>query len=379
MTLHRTIRPPRRGFTLMELLIVISILAIMAGLTVAGLSAVVNDAREARSRAIIGKIDILLDERWEGYRTRAVPVRISAGTTPLVAAQMRLSAMRALQRMELPDRRTDIVNFTTNPPSPEVSGVAAMTQTSLQRTYFRLAVRATGGDPSTPASWTSLTNWSRQHEGSECLYLILSAMKDGDKSALDFFSADEIGDTDTDGMREILDGWGQPIAFLRWAPGYSQHPGLDGAWGIAGGNDDGDTAGNVDDIFEAGWPTSDDVVPITTQTRIASRHPDAALAPLIPFAPDLFDPVKVDPRWASPLVQPFALKPLLFSPGPDGQYDVATILDDDSTSFVFRYSQTAIPNDPYYVPGAPILQAGTVDISTRGWADNITNHDFDTN
>jgi prepilin-type N-terminal cleavage/methylation domain-containing protein len=391
MTKPTTTDSPRRGFTLVELLIVMSILAILAGLTVAGLAAVVNNAREARTRSIIGKIDLLIDERWEGYRTRAVPVRITAGISPIVAAQMRLSAMRALQRMELPDRRTDIVNFTTTPPTPEVSGVTGMVPTSLQRTYFRLAVRATGGNPSDSTTWISLNTWSMEHEGSECLYLILSAMKDGDKSALEFFTADEIGDTDGDGMREILDGWGRPIAFLRWAPGYSQHQGLDGAWGVAGADDDGN--GTADDIFEAGWEFSDDVqaTPVTTQTRIATRHPTLTS---LPFAPDPFDPVKVDPRWAYPQMNPFALKPLLFSAGVDGAYDVSTRLENEDASPAeqFRYSQShtyapppdgspRVPHDPYFLPPASWnqFQPGTVDITGGGWADNITNHDFDTN
>ena len=32
------------------------------------------------------------------------------------------------------------------------------------------------------------------------------------------------GDTDEDGMKEILDAWGEPIVFLRWAPGYVTNP-----------------------------------------------------------------------------------------------------------------------------------------------------------
>lgn len=334
---HRQ-RSPRRGFTLVELLIVISILAILAGLTVAGMAAVVNSARAARTRAIIGKIDLLLDERWEGYRTRAVPHRIQAGTNPRFAAQQRLYALRALQRMELPDRRTDIVNYSTPSPTLQVTGLlppavfASFTQVSLQRTYFRLALRATNGD---------LTTWTEEFEGSECLYLILSTMRDGDKSALDFFGPDEIGDTDGDGMREILDGWGRPIEFLRWAPGYTSTALGTGA--------------------------------VTTQTS----DPNA-------LAPDPFDPVKADPRWIDPafLVKPYLLKPLIVSAGPDGTYDIVDV-DLPSKLGLIYPATSPIPNDPYYDPGTG-QQVGSIgdangDGNDRGWADNITNHDFDTN
>ncbi len=62
--------------------------------------------------------------------------------------------------------------------------------------------------------------WTTRHEHSECLYMILSAIRDLDGTGLDSFNEQEIGDTDQDGMPEILDGWGRPIYFLRWAPGF---------------------------------------------------------------------------------------------------------------------------------------------------------------
>ena len=42
-----------------------------------------------------------------------------------------------------------------------------------------------------------------------------------DGEARSFFKESDIGDVDGDGAPEILDGWGQPIQFLRWAPGFA--------------------------------------------------------------------------------------------------------------------------------------------------------------
>ena len=92
-------------------------------------------------------------------------------------------------------------------------------------------------------------------------------MKDGDKNALDFFMPDEIGDMDEDGMKEILDGWGTPIEFLRWAPGYSQRPGPDGVWGIAGVDDDGN--GTTDDIPK---PASATTLRSETSTKLTMQR-----------------------------------------------------------------------------------------------------------
>jgi hypothetical protein len=191
-------------------------------------------------------------------------------------------------------------------------------------------MRFTGGD---------LSRWTQENEGAECLYLILSAMRDGDKSALDYFDSTEVGDTDGDGMPEILDGWGTPIGFIRWPVGY---------------------------VESATFPGSE------TMQLVGPR------------APDPFDPSKVDPHWGY-MPQPFALYPLIYSAGRDKSYDIVSSLDAG-----FRYAVPPaagagnpfnLPNDPYFIPAGTSLtsqvQIGTpMDVDGDGYlnfADNITN------
>ena len=137
------------------------------------------------------------------------------------------------------------------------------------------------------------------------------------------------------------------------------------------------------------------MLPVTTQTRVAVKHPTLTN---IPFAPDPYDPVRVDPRVCQvalsgpffglpgtvanilPSDNTFALKPLIFSAGLDASYDV-------NTQGGLVYNSTNPPNDPFYVDSVTQLQAGMVynanvtggdidgDGNPRGWADNITNHD----
>lgn len=349
-----TCNHPRRGFTLTELMIVIAIMAILAGLGLSAMNGATNLAREHRTGAQIAKIDQLIMERYEGFRTRAVPVKILPPNDPnrvsiYYTSQpgrdntlLRLLALRALMRMELPDRRTDVVNFTTNPPTPEIPGYATygsstidlskfMQAAALQKSYYRTAVRAVGGIPA------NLTKWTVQNEGAECLYLILTTMRDGDKAALDYFDGSEIGDTDEDGMKEVLDGWGTPIEFLRWAPGY--------------------------------LPTS--VPPVATMQNAS------ALA-----APDPFDPAKVDLRWnpTTPAIGPYALFPLIFSAGPDKKYDIVSQVTAAGVAFRYAYppaSPPALPNDPYYAPSGSLMVGTPGDIDGDGFLgfmDNITNH-----
>ena len=365
---HSAFRTPHwpRGFTLMELLIVIGIIAILAALAAVGMVGAINQARAARTRSQINKIDILITEKYESYRTRAV--RVPPSSNAIISAGNRLSALRELMRLEMPDQIADICTDAELTDVGSDGALDAFTSlTDAKRAVLSIV-------PSVTCSYKRLAfrnsvaqgkSWSTANQSAECLYLILSTMKDGDKSAIEFFTPDEIGDVDEDGMKEILDGFGRPIFFFRWAPGYSQMPGPDGQWGVAGSDDDGN--GTTDDVFEAGWPTSDDITPPTLQTRIAWKHPTNLN---IEAAPDPFDPLKVDPRWttANP---PFGLKPLIFSPGPDEISDITAV-----PAHVHATPSMGHPaNDPYYlgasaVPGTPFDGNGDGVIS----ADNITNH-----
>jgi hypothetical protein len=58
-----------------------------------------------------------------------------------------------------------------------------------------------------------------ENSAAECLYLIVTIL--GGEDARKQFQDDEIGDTDENGLSEFLDGWGHPIRFLRWAPGFN--------------------------------------------------------------------------------------------------------------------------------------------------------------
>ena len=368
LTPHSAIRIPHfhRGFTLMELLVVMMILAILVGMALVGLNAAVNDARAARTRTVINKIDGLLQDRWEEFRTRAVPLARTPNVTTAVAAGNRLGGLRELMRLEMPDRISDLC---TGPEYLDLTGgdndLDAIVSTNQARLAVLTALPSVAGSYKRQALRNMTTSgqpWTTNFQGAECLYLIMSVIKDGDKSALDFFSTDEVGDVDGDGFKEILDGWGRPIEFLRWAPGYSrEQPGADNRWGVATADDNNDSV--TDEITEFLFAGSDDALwPNTTQSR-DSR-----------VSPDPYDPVKVDPRWANvdPGSRPFAVRPLIYSAGLDGAYDthIGTAAID--------HAGIVPPNDPYLSLGLAGLLIGTpADSNTDGElsGDNITNHD----
>jgi hypothetical protein len=298
-----------------------------------------EEARDARTQSQIARLNEWIMARWESYASRQVPiVYFGLGNTPFVPTpqeklQARLFLLRDLMRMELPDRKTDILMGRTAFPlrdaNGNVRGYAQLRQEpQLWREYNR-RIKPT---------------WNEQFQGAECLYLIISVMRDENSTALDFFRDNEIGDVDGDGMPEILDGWGNPISFLRWAPGFESQ----------------------------------------AQIRNCIQ------------APDYFDPLHADPRWEPSLtvfsqkypdypieLKPqfipqqanlekaiFNLLPLIFSAGPDRSYGLIT--DTSGPPFHAYPLTTPLPVDPY-APVSPGVYIGQRD-GTSDADDNITNH-----
>lgn len=400
----------RPSFTLTELIVVMAIIGIMMGMIAAAMSGALTDARKQRTAMIITKIDKLIMEKVNEYRFRSVRLQYPPGlplivqqNRPVYEARYRLYALRDLMRLELPDRYSDFVSIgagnTLTPIGPAVLSiqeggppVTLPTTPAVTLGYLR-QIQKVGAAPQI----------TREFENAECLYLILSQMRDGDRTALANFSRDEIGDFDNDGMKEILDGWGRPISFLRWAPGFVSNP---PDWGSAPYVDDGGTI-----AANSGYPA------LTTQSIIQQNPGNGAyLYPELDQVESI-DLLRIEARWAGvPMApaqtppnvtwqwRPFALRPLIFSNGPDKQADIRLTYDAPNAAPgdpAFAYFTTgtspavarqlqfpsqapmdfSIPTDPYVL----IQNGGAIEpwigacYDTNGnqraeYIDNITNH-----
>jgi len=329
--------PHKAGFTLVELMVVLVIVAMLSALSLSGLAGVRQRAKADKTRSTIRKLHEIIIPQYESYLNRrimtsgALPqqcvglgtfapggTQVTMASGPYSAAINRLWSQRLITALEMPDQWNDVMTTGSS------TAIPLWTLTTPVRRY---------------AKYKNQVSPSPKYESAECLAMIV--MRGGiDADAIEGFRADEIGDIDKDGAPEFRDGWGSPIAFIRWPAGF------------------------------------DAIDPSTN--------------------PDPFDPMRV----ALPLGS--SLEPLLYSPGADESLNDSSgpsgILNDPISSNASGYG---LVSSGSAVPGgwvSPLVTSGSVSramLSTRPgstWAgalrqddpaaseaaarDNITNRDF---
>jgi prepilin-type N-terminal cleavage/methylation domain-containing protein len=349
LTLHSSF-PPRRGVTLVELLITMTIMAIIAAAVLGTAAAAIESGREKKTQSTIAKIHSLLMERYASYETRRIDVdpRITRAIDAWVAqaatpadfqarstargqmlADARLLGLRELMKKEMPDRGEDVnhvVQVLSQPPP-------------LAQIYFRRAQQLPSGATLSSA---------------ECLYMVvMSATGDGEARTL--FTKQDIGDTDDDGAPEFIDGWGNPISWMRWPAGVVSD--------LQPLSADGTRPGIVDhdpfDLFRRDSPT--------VSTPSTSVYPSVAING-VQFVETYRKNLRnrIEEAAADPTktyLTAYRLVPLIYSVGPDGEPGMQIPKNSD-----------AAPLDPYLVTSDG-YQAGAIDRDNPDIVkDNITNH-----
>jgi prepilin-type N-terminal cleavage/methylation domain-containing protein len=290
-----------RGFTLVELLVTISIIALLAGLTLGALQAARQTAREAKTKALIAKLNQVVMQRYESYLTRRVPID-TRGLPPATAADLRLKAIRTLMRMEMPDRWSDVTKY--GDLKTRVQIVSTIDPRVSRTMEFPADLRVY-------KSYYDRFHPTEPNREAECLYMIVTMTSGGE--ARELFSPNEIGDVDGDGCPEFIDGWGRPIRYLLWAPGFSSRRDL----GFTG-----------ESAIQSGDPVTD--------------H-------------DPFDTRNLEP-------DAFHLIPLIYSAGRDGQSDIGTL------------PEVVDATNPYTSENRKLGEPVDIDGDGPNHYDNIDNH-----
>lgn len=180
---------PAAGFTLVELLVVVVIILVLAGLTGAAVSSARGAAKQRQTQALIAKIDAIVANHFANVSTRSIP----AGA--VVAGMSRDALVRRQITADLPDTWADARAAAADPAQ-----------------FPSTAVRAYGGV-------LQSFNPTDQYADAECLFMIV--MQGGIAGCIDCseLTSAEIGDIDNDRAPEFKDGWGNPIRFILWPAG----------------------------------------------------------------------------------------------------------------------------------------------------------------
>jgi prepilin-type N-terminal cleavage/methylation domain-containing protein len=331
--LHPSLSPRRPGFTLIELLVTITIIGIIAGMSMAALQWSRRFAAEHKTKATIAKLDAIISKKYESYVNRRMPINTREiynfflnfyqTQTPgdlknpqkaLHQTQWaRLDALRDMMRMELPFCEQDV-------------------RASPYQLSWENPSQANAREPAVHKSYQRNCPWNSNGVGddfqsAQCLYLIVSSKPED----LELFSENEFGfvvDSNGKAHKVFVDGWGTPIRFLRWAPSYLPVDALGNPTGIA-----------------------------TTQTGDPKEDHDP------------FDPNQLD-QYA------YKLTPLIYSAGPDkifsvnihAYFDLVADPDDNTKTIKHLYN--------CYGTALPVGEKNASDAA--GIFDNITNHQIET-
>jgi type II secretory pathway pseudopilin PulG len=195
-------------------MVVMAILAILSSLTLAGLLGARERSKEAKTRATIRKLSELILPYYEEYETRrpvldpTAVARMTQDRTP--ANRRRLAnykqiALRRLMALELPDRVSDITDALESTFDPQVDGnptpLTEIPPVTRRYDYILTGIK-------------SITS-------SDLLHLIVTRGVVADPDIIAHFRDDEAADTNGNGLKEFVDGWGTPIAFKRWPVGFA--------------------------------------------------------------------------------------------------------------------------------------------------------------
>lgn len=227
----------RGGFTLVEMMAVIVIIGILASILLGALSAAAVKSKEARTKSLISKMHNMIMARWDAYRTIRLP--ISTETSELDdkaydskdesvryrqnVARRRLFALRELMVMEMPDRYDDLDYVPYKLVQHGENGQPRPVYPYLRNAYQRKIPEGKLRFEQMNRASITLEQYKARiridYQSAECLYLILTTGIDDSSVATEHFTAGDAGDKDGDGMLEFHDAWGNPIGFIRWAPG----------------------------------------------------------------------------------------------------------------------------------------------------------------
>lgn len=232
----------RSGFTMIELLIVMAIIASLMAISIVVMYGFITQAEEEATSATIQKINRLLEQRQDAFSRSFVGARQNGyvnATLKLLADPnqdgdtsdgifgvrdevVRILAKKAATRFEFPQQMVELI--AGNPGSDSNSnGLPDSIEQAIARPVAiqQLAAQGNANPSAAQIDGVVNANWARHNPNtasSELLYFTLVTASGFGSAAVDSdrFTQQEVQDTDGDGLPEFVDAWNNPLRFYRW-------------------------------------------------------------------------------------------------------------------------------------------------------------------
>tara|TARA_R110002111_G_scaffold262702_1_gene340346 strand:- start:53363 stop:54421 length:1059 start_codon:yes stop_codon:yes gene_type:complete len=203
-SIHQSVRSTRSGFTIVELLMVVGILLFLISTSAFLVRNIGNKAREKATMATITKVNGILSQRIESLK------KYQESRSGQQLTLSRIKSKRGQLITELGDKKY----YTLTDPIVEILVKKDLFRENLPQFLgdnreINIAMGAAAGLPGSDGGLSV---------SSEYLYFILTQYNVHGIAPVgeDAFIASEVKDTDGDGLKEFVDGWGRPLRFYRW-------------------------------------------------------------------------------------------------------------------------------------------------------------------
>ena len=261
MTNHRVHRR-RGGFTMVELLVVIGLILFLMSISIVALNGAIGIARQKATQATLLKINGLMQQRIDAFNRAMERTNLEPA---IVKMKNDLGVLLGLGNR--PNDQNKVY---------EVLVKKQIFQTRFPQTFVEKNLSLA---PPTGVTYVS-ANHQQVTESTALRYWILTSSEVYGIAPVDEseFSSSEVRDTDGDGLKEFVDGWGRPLRFYRW-PTHLFRPGTSsstvGAIGATTSN--ATTFAQVDrtyvSVLWSGLPAAPTVT-VTGELDPLTRDPD---------------------------------------------------------------------------------------------------------
>jgi prepilin-type N-terminal cleavage/methylation domain-containing protein len=235
----------RRGFTLVEMMVVIAILAVLASLSAAAYFKWLDNTKQTTTETTMRQVYQTLTRQMKAVVDQADKETIPPSVLTMAGNDQRRA--RVIWKKLRLKQEFPMSYYEAWYPYAAPNGTIIIPASDLPpKSYYTRKLPQPAAPPTaapTPGS----------AESGACLLLALSQLRGGVWLNPDDLPNTALTDTNGDGLKEIVDGWGVPLGFYRWPTGNSELRGTNPAAAGAKGARFADPLDPDGLLLAAGW------------------------------------------------------------------------------------------------------------------------------